>query len=394
MSDKEEKVTAPVGSDSQVPVAEARKGGSSLPSSSSYPDATQKTVDGVITDPVKPPDARPRKDSIGAHSDTSSISTKQKRKRTSVGEEILVPDLCDLFLRIKNHIMEIQEAFLSRNRKEKCREALDAVPSTLETIRQLVLQFSNENSFLKGKVVALEAQLSKPAPPRQKTFASVVERLSARPSQQQAPEAKQTPKKKRITDRRRESGKEKFSATIRSTGTQVKRTGEEIKAELVKAVDAVSAGIGFDAIRKAADSVVVEVRSRADLEKLLTSSKLQEHGLTASKRDATVFWSRVAIFDVLNSFSEEATLGALAAQNGDVLGNRSKAELRALVKFKFKRGSKDPGKASCLVIEADPSIREALLKAKKVYLGTMRCRVGNFNEGVSKGGPTKFLCAM
>ncbi|CAB0043082.1 unnamed protein product [Trichogramma brassicae] len=298
MQTNEEKVTAPVRLDSQVPVAGGRKGGPFPASSSCYPDANLKTADGVTLDSVKPPDAaRLRTDSIGGHSDTSSISTRQKRKRTSDGEEALVENPCDVFLQIENHIIEIQETFLMRTRKEKCKEAMDAVPSTLESIRQLV-------------------------PP----------------------------------------------------------TGEAIKAELVKAVDAVQAGIGFDAIRKATDSVVVEVRSKSDLNKLLASSKLQEHGLAATKRDVSVSWPRVAIFDVPNSFSEDSTLEALASQNSDSLDNRSAAEIKALVKFKFKRGSKDPGKTSCLVIEADPSIREALLKARRVYLGTMRCRVGSFNS--------------
>ncbi|CAB0034362.1 unnamed protein product [Trichogramma brassicae] len=283
---------------------------------------------------LKPPDIRPRTDSIGGHSDTSSISTRQKRKRTSDGEETLIENPCDVFLQIENHIIEIQEAFLARNRKEKCKEALDAVPGTLELIRQLVLQFTNENSFLKGKVATLEAQLSRPALPRQKTFAAVAQGLSAKQLSQQQPQvAKLTPKPKRTSNRRQRRWTRWSS-------------------------------------RSAANPT---------LRKLLSSSKLQEHGLTASNRDVSISWPRLANFDVPNSFSEDTTLEALAAQNGDSLDNRSVSELRALVKFKFKRGSKDLGKTSCLINEADPSIREALLKAKEVYLGTMRCRVCTFN---------------
>uniref|UniRef100_A0ABD2W5L1 Uncharacterized protein n=1 Tax=Trichogramma kaykai TaxID=54128 RepID=A0ABD2W5L1_9HYME len=88
-------------------------------------------------------------------------------------------------------------------------------------------------------------------------------------------------------------------------------------------------------------------------------------------------WPRLAIFDVPNSFSEDKVLRALVGQNGDVLGNRSEAEIRALVKFKFKRGSKEIGKTSYLALKADPGIREVLIKAKRVYLGIMRCRVGS-----------------
>ncbi|CAB0034354.1 unnamed protein product [Trichogramma brassicae] len=158
------------------------------------------------------------------------------------------------------------------------------------------------------KVVALENKLFRPALPRQKTFAAVAQGLSAKQlSQQQPLVAKLTPKPKRTSNRRRESGKEKFSATIRSNGTQVPKTGEAIKAELVKVVDAVQAGIRFDVIRKVTDSVVVE-NSKSNLEKLLTSLKLQEHGLTASKRDVSVSWPRLSIFDLPNSFSEDTTL--------------------------------------------------------------------------------------
>uniref|UniRef100_A0ABD2VRA0 Uncharacterized protein n=1 Tax=Trichogramma kaykai TaxID=54128 RepID=A0ABD2VRA0_9HYME len=130
---------------------------------------------------------------------------------------------------------------------------------------------------------------------------------------------------------------------------------------------------------KAKDSVIVEVRSRADLDRLLGLQGCKESGLEVKERIASATWPRLAIFDVPNSFSEDKVLVALAGQNGDVLGNRSEAEIRALVKFKFKRGSKDTGKTSCLVLEADPEIREALIKAKRVYLGTMRCRVGSYN---------------
>uniref|UniRef100_A0ABD2W6A2 Uncharacterized protein n=1 Tax=Trichogramma kaykai TaxID=54128 RepID=A0ABD2W6A2_9HYME len=123
------------------------------------------------------------------------------------------------------------------------------------------------------------------------------------------------------------------------------------------------------------DSVIVEVRSRADLDRLLGLEGCKESGLEVTERIASATWLRLAIFDVPNSFSEDKVLGALAGQNSDMLGNSSEAEIRALLKFKFKRGSKETGKTSCLVLEADPGIREVLIKAKRVYRSATNAKV-------------------
>ncbi|CAB0041975.1 unnamed protein product [Trichogramma brassicae] len=381
MSNKEDKVTVIVGSDPQVPVVDGCKGGQYPASSDSYPGTISKTANAAESGSQMPPgDAPPRRSSIGGYSDVSSASLS-KRKRTSSGAASAV-DPCEIFLSIEADISMILEAFAARSRKEKCKKAMDAVPGRLENIRQDVFKFAMENALLKGRIAQLEGQLEA-AQSRPRSFAEVAQRKvvhKERPKTVTTAQAAGQPPKPKPTRARKRSPKwERFVAMVRATSALGVRTGEELKAELFKAVDPVKANIGFDAIVKAKDSVIVEVRSKADLDRLLGSNGIKEKGLEVVERVASPTWPRLAIFDVPNSFSEDEVLGALASQNGDVLGNRSEAEIRALVKFKFKRGPKETGKTSCRVLEADPAVREALVKAKKVYLGTMRCRVDSYN---------------
>ncbi|CAB0028591.1 unnamed protein product [Trichogramma brassicae] len=185
-------------------------------------------------------------------------------------------------------------------------------------------------------IVQLEGQL-KAAQSRPKSLAEVAQKKvvhKERPkAMTTAQAAGQSSKPKPTRTRKRSPKRERFVATVKATSALGVKTGEEIKAELFKAVDPVTANIGFDAIVKAKDSVIVEVRSRADLDRLLGSAGCKEKGLEVLERTASTTWPRLAIFDVPNSFSEDKVLWALASQNGDMLAIRTQGRACALGSF-------------------------------------------------------------
>ncbi|CAB0043300.1 unnamed protein product [Trichogramma brassicae] len=279
-------IKEPVGSDSQVPVVDGCEGGQYPASSESYPGAILKTADVAELSSQKPPgDVPPRRSSIGGYSDVSSASLS-KRKRTSSGAAGAV-DPCEIFLSIEADISMILDAFAARSRKEKYKEAMDAVPGRLENIRQDVFKFAMENALLKARIAQLEGQLEA-AQSRSKSFAEVAQRKVVHKERLKtvttAQAAGQPPKPKPTRARKRSPKRERFVATVRATSALGVRTGEELKAELFKAVDPVKANIGFDAIVKAKDLVIVEVRSRADLNRLLGSNGIKEKLRTLSRK--------------------------------------------------------------------------------------------------------------
>ncbi|CAB0028689.1 unnamed protein product [Trichogramma brassicae] len=181
----------------------------------------------------------------------------------------------------------ILEAFAAKGRKERCKEAFDAVSGRLENIKQDVIKFAMENALLKSRIRQLDGQL-KAAQSRPKSFAEVAQKKVVHKERSKtvtaAQAAGQSSKPKPTRTCKRSPKRERFVAKVKATSALWVRTGEKIKAELFKAVDLVSANIGFGDIIKTKDSVIVEAQKSANLDRLLGSEGCKEKGLEVMER--------------------------------------------------------------------------------------------------------------
>lgn len=168
----------------------------------------------------------------------------------------------------------------------------------------------------------------------------------------------------------------KFSAIVKVSNETEEDTSDKVKKKLLATLRPVQNGLHVDSIRKLrSKAVVVEVKTKEDLEKIMSNTEITSAGLYVGAMDKRR--PKLQIFDVPAEFSKDYCLEAIVKQNKDILGEMKTDELEKRCTFCFRTGKRGLDTTNC-EFEVDPELQNIFRRVEKIYIGRYRCRVVDF----------------
>lgn len=145
--------------------------------------------------------------------------------------------------------------------------------------------------------------------------------------------------------------------------SKAEETGAQLRKRFTTLVKPDKDGVRIAQVRTAGQTLVVEVASEADRQKLLKNKSLT----TALKCEMPHRRKpEVVIYNVPTAYDHETVAKLVKAQND--LGGLSDAEFRAQFLPKFRTGPRGRQR-SHLVVEVSPEMRVAILRQRRLYMG-------------------------
>lgn len=310
-----------------------------------------------------------RSDSVSSQasgtSEGSARGTQKKRKTREDEEEGIEKDVSTLE-DFESVVQGLRNIFRDRQGQRVTQEVLEKCAARLDQISQFGRRMSLRNAKLVGELEVVRAGIQSCGPSSVSFRDVVVGRVDP------------TVGGKRESIGGREPGvpARRFSALVTAKDVHMNRSPDDIRKEVLAALDPVKDRIRIDNMRKTRQGVVIDAATEVDLRKIQDNRRIAELGLEI--RPEKRLWPKIIVYDVPRDMEKEGVFEAMCAQNPRLMDRIKTDDMEKQVRTCFRTGPRD-GDVCHWVMEVSPALRSLLLDLGRLYIGMRRCRACDYN---------------